>query len=230
MKPDVTKDYKHLLHCIVCNICTSPSWHKLNAIKTSTINFALIQAYLWKPKLEASGAYPSIKMDTVSLGHSSLRSGQQWVGRKRSRGGWGIHWFIASGCSLLTVASAAGAAMEPLGETKTTLPQCNPHGRTGLEVPHLTPQKQGNERLPVKQIPMLLTPLCLACLEVSEQWVILHTLFLCCRTASTAIKARAKNSDTINNLAFPFLWFVSVNGNLTQFVYDSPKIQHSSLV
>jgi len=72
--------------------------------------------------------------------------------------------------------------MEPLGETKTTLPPCNPHGRTVPEVPHLTPQKHGNERLPVKQIPVLLTLLCLAYLEVSEQWVILHTLLLCCRT------------------------------------------------
>lgn len=113
-----------------------------------------MQTYLWKPSLQASGAEPSTQLDTVSVGHSGLRGGQQRAGRKCGPAGWECidSWHPLFADS----SSAAGAAAEPLGETKTTLPECNPHGRTGLEVPRLTPQKQGNERLPVKQIPMLL--------------------------------------------------------------------------
>lgn len=160
-----------------------------------------MEIHLWEPRLEAPGAHPSVPMDTMVS--PAAWEGTEWAGRKRSPGGWGMNAQLHP--SHPAALSAAGAAAEPPGETRAPLPWGNPRGRTGLEVPHLTPQKRGNERLPVKQIPALLPPLCLACLEVSEQWVIFHTLLLCCRTASTAIKTRVWNSNAINNLAFPFL-------------------------
>lgn len=62
-----------------------PVWHKVNAVKTSTMNFALIRAYLWKSRLEASGAYPSIRMDTVC----GTQQSERWtaVGRKEMQPG-----------------------------------------------------------------------------------------------------------------------------------------------
>lgn len=70
VEPDITKDYKQLLHCNMCTfyLVSSPHDIKLMQLKHQQLIFPLsMETYLWKLRLEASGAYPSIKMDTISL-------------------------------------------------------------------------------------------------------------------------------------------------------------------
>lgn len=116
------------------------------AIKTQGIR-SVSDSGQYKPGHEVSGGQTSVRSSLRGhgWGPSSLKSGWHWLGRECSQGGWGILWFIAFCCSPLTAASIAKAPMEPLGETKAALPLNNPHGRAVVEVPHLTPQKQGNE-------------------------------------------------------------------------------------
>lgn len=81
---------------------------------------------------EAGGLWgtPIYQGDTVSLDTAAGEVDSSGGKEKRPslprdsarRGLWGIHRLIASASSLLTGASAARAALEPLGESRTTLP------------------------------------------------------------------------------------------------------------
>lgn len=99
-----------------------PAWHKANAIKTSTINFPLIHTNL-SVQTKAGGLWGTpIYQD--GPGVSGTQQSERWtaVGRKEMQPGWLGNTLIHCIRCFLTVAYAARASMEPLGETKTTLP------------------------------------------------------------------------------------------------------------